>query len=358
MARSSEDKLDLILEKLSKIPEDLKSYGIEELYQRILLAKNDEERMKIHRDFCPVDESKDEFPICICYSDLNNQRYLNRYLVCVNSCLEDKGLYICSFHCAEIRMKHIFNKYFPGLSHIVFFFDFLWHRACPKLPLLKKFYYFINNKIKRVYPLVEVMGRLSYCGFDIRNIRVLNDVVYLVVQKRCLFVKKERPSYGLFISMPRVGKHKQIIHVHKVRTMYAYSEYLQGFTYEMNSLSDGGKFADDFRVSGWGRILRKMFLDEVPMFINVFKGDMKLVGVRPLTEQYFQLYTPEMQELRTRHKPGMFPPYYIETPHTLEDIQANERRYIEAYEAHRWRTQWTYFWKILFNVLIKQKHSS
>ena len=113
-------------------------------------------------------------------------------------------------------------------------------------------------------------------------------------------------------------------------------------------------------MSTMGRLLRKCWLDELPMVWNMLKGEMKLVGVRPLSKQYFSLYTPEMQELRTRTKPGMLPPFYYErkTPDTLDEIQASERRYLEAYFKAPFRTDWRYFWGIVGNIIFHRKHSA
>jgi lipopolysaccharide/colanic/teichoic acid biosynthesis glycosyltransferase len=95
------------------------------------------------------------------------------------------------------------------------------------------------------------------------------------------------------------------------------------------------------------------------MLWNVLKGDMKWVGVRPLTQHFFSLYTPEMQQLRTKVRPGMLPPFYYEkkTPMGLDEIQASERRYIEAYLEHPFLTDWRYFWGTVYNILIKSKRS-
>ena len=91
----------------------------------------------------------------------------------------------------------------------------------------------------------------------------------------------------------------------------------------------------------------------------MLKGEMKLVGVRPLSQQFFNLYTPEMQELRIKTKPGLLPPLYYEKeqPETLEGIQESERRYIESYLKHPFVTDWKYFWGIVGNILLKRKHS-
>jgi len=50
------------------------------------------------------------------------------------------------------------------------------------------------------------------------------------------------------------------------------------------------------------------------MFYNLLKGEMKLVGVRPLTEHYFSLYRKKLQELRAKTKPGLIPPFYLDMP--------------------------------------------
>ena len=139
--------------------------------------------------------------------------------------------------------------------------------------------------------------------------------------------------------------------------MFAYSEYLQDYVYNNNNLQVGGKFRDDYRITDWGRWLRKTWLDELPMLINVFKGQMKLVGVRPLSEQYFELYDPDLRAMRIKFKPGMLPPFYADLPKTLEEIQNSERRYLEAYEKHPFRTNWKYFWKIVGNILFRHKRS-
>src|SRR5690625_6535201 len=79
------------------------------------------------------------------------------------------------------------------------------------------------------------------------------------------------------------------------------------------------------------------------MFINYFRGDLKLVGVRPLSTHYFELYPRELQDLRIQVKPGLVPPYYADLPSGLEEIQESEKRYLEAYLEHPWRTDIRYF---------------
>ena len=131
------------------------------------------------------------------------------------------------------------------------------------------------------------------------------------------------------------------------------------YIYEHNHLAKGGKFADDYRVTPWGRWMRKLWIDELPMIWNVVRGDLKLVGVRPLSRHYFSLYSPEMQDLRTQVKPGLLPPFYYDkqTPKTIDEVQASERRYVEACLKHPVLTDIRYFFGTIWNILFRGKRS-
>ena len=110
--------------------------------------------------------------------------------------------------------------------------------------------------------------------------------------------------------------------------MHPYSEYLQDYIYEQNNLQDNGKFEDDFRVTGWGKWIRKLWIDELPQLLNFIEGDVSLVGVRALSSHYFNLYPKELQDLRTEFKPGLIPPYYADMPASFKEILESEKRYL------------------------------
>jgi lipopolysaccharide/colanic/teichoic acid biosynthesis glycosyltransferase len=93
------------------------------------------------------------------------------------------------------------------------------------------------------------------------------------------------------------------------------------------------------------------------MLINLFKGEIKLVGVRPLSEQYFKLYSKELQFKRLKVKPGLVPPFYVDLPKTLEAIQASEIKYLDAYEKRPLLTDLVYFWKAFVNIVFKKARS-
>ncbi len=105
--------------------------------------------------------------------------------------------------------------------------------------------------------------------------------------------------------------------------------------------------------------MRKYWIDELPIFINVLRGEMKLVGVRPLSQHYYSLYAPELQKMRIRYKPGLLPPFYADLPETLDEIQESEFRYLQSCEKNGvFVTDMKYLVKILNNILIKRVKSA
>jgi len=141
--------------------------------------------------------------------------------------------------------------------------------------------------------------------------------------------------------------------------MHPYSEYLQDYVYQHHSLQAGGKFNKDFRVTTIGKFMRKYFLDELPMLINIFKGEMKLVGIRPLSQQYLNLYYDDLQQLRMKYRPGLLPPFYADMPRTLEEIQASERKYLLSCKKNGvFLTDMRYFFLIFKNILFHHARSA
>ena len=94
------------------------------------------------------------------------------------------------------------------------------------------------------------------------------------------------------------------------------------------------------------------------MIINWIKRDLKIVGVRPLSKHYFSKYPKDLQELRIKTKPGLIPPYYVDLPITFEEICLSEKKYLNKYFEKPLRTDFIYFFKALWNILIKRKRSS
>ncbi|HJB34891.1 MAG TPA: sugar transferase [Candidatus Blautia merdipullorum] len=99
---------------------------------------------------------------------------------------------------------------------------------------------------------------------------------------------------GVFFRGPRVGKNGKIFYIYKFRSMVKDAE-------------GHGKWNvgdNDTRITRMGHFLRKSKLDEIPQLINVFKGDMSLVGYRPELKYYVDMYT-EREKPILDLKPGI-----------------------------------------------------
>lgn len=97
---------------------------------------------------------------------------------------------------------------------------------------------------------------------------------------------------GVFFYQERPGKNGKIFKVIKFKSM----------TDEKDE--NGNLLPNDQRVTKIGRFIRKFSIDELPQLINVLKGDMALIGPRPLLVRYLELYTPE-QARRHEVRPGL-----------------------------------------------------
>lgn len=95
-----------------------------------------------------------------------------------------------------------------------------------------------------------------------------------------------------FFAQERPGWHERIFRIYKFRTM----------TNERNG--DGELLPDEIRLNRYGRFLRSTSLDELPELWNILRGDMSIVGPRPLLVEYLPRYTEE-QHHRHDVRPGL-----------------------------------------------------
>lgn len=86
-------------------------------------------------------------------------------------------------------------------------------------------------------------------------------------------------------SQTRIGRDDQVFRVWKFRTMVTDAEAQKDDLRDLNEASGLFKIADDPRVTGIGRLLRRTSLDELPQLFNVLRGEMSLVGPRPLIDE-------------------------------------------------------------------------
>lgn len=285
--------------------------------------------------------------------DLNNVKELCSFLCAVNRKMEEEGRFICCLETTRLRRHRIYRSSPSFSGRIHYFFDYLMRRAIPGIKGVRRL--LRSSSLQKNEPIsyYEMLGRLAYCGFETDVDEVINGRHYLVARKVAGAPAVVRENYGFLLMLNRVGKDGKLIRVFKFRTMVAFSEYLQEHIYKRNHLSKGGKFKNDRRVTLLGGFVRRYWIDELPMIYNFLKGEMKLVGVRPVSTQYLSLYHPEVVKIRTSVKPGLIPPFYADMPETLEEIQESEVRYIRQWHQSPFRTDCIYFFRALRNILFR-----
>lgn len=96
----------------------------------------------------------------------------------------------------------------------------------------------------------------------------------------------------IFFKHTRIGKNGKIIKIYKFRSMVENAEELiQNFTPEqMEEYKENYKLTDDPRITKIGKILRKTSLDELPQLLNIIKGELSIIGPRPVVQDELEKY--------------------------------------------------------------------
>lgn len=95
-----------------------------------------------------------------------------------------------------------------------------------------------------------------------------------------------------FFTQPRPGKNEKVFHLIKFRSMTCETD------------AEGNPLPDEIRLTRYGKLLRSTSLDELPELINILKGDMSIVGPRPLLVRYLPRYNAQ-QRRRHEVRPGL-----------------------------------------------------
>lgn len=303
--------------------------------------------------------SSNNYTCIINLSKVNNIRYINKFFERVNEKLDINNYFICCFETITARKKrHTIGK-IPILKNIYFTFEFIFLRVFPKLWGFKKIYFLLTRGRNRLLSKAEVMGRLVSCGFQIEDYDSFNGLAYVVVKKIKEPEYNMNVSYGPLFKMLRVGKNGKMIRVYKFRTMHPYAEYLQDYVLKLNGYAASGKPKDDFRLTPWGRFMRRYWIDELPQLLNVLKGELKLVGVRPVSKRYFEDIPSELSELRLKFKPGCIPPYVaLNRSGDVNSVLNAEREYLNEKNRYPFTTDTKYFFKAIYNIIVRRKRSA
>jgi exopolysaccharide biosynthesis polyprenyl glycosylphosphotransferase len=162
-----------------------------------------------------------------------------------------------------------------------------------------------------------------------------------------ILIKLTSPGPVVF-TQKRIGLNKRIFNIYKFRTMVMNAEELMADLEKMNEVSGPVfKIRHDPRITPLGRFLRKTSLDELPQLINVFKGDMSLVGPRPLPLRDYEGFNQDWHRRRFSVPPGITCLWQVKGRNSIpfEKWMELDMEYID---------NWT-FWldiKILFKTVL------
>jgi len=210
---------------------------------------------------------------------------------------------------------------------------FTWGFASPKLgfaslgglqliDLQQLSYPTFAENVKRAFDLAAVLTGGS----------ILMPFLLLV----CAAVKLDSPG-PVFFTSPRVGKGGRNFPFFKFRSMVADANKLKDELRNQNE-SDGRlfKMKDDPRITRFGRFIRKFSVDELPQLWNVLRGDMNLVGPRPLPEEDLRDMERDPEalywfELRSKVKPGITGLWQVSgrSSLTFADMVALDIQYVQ-----------------------------
>jgi lipopolysaccharide/colanic/teichoic acid biosynthesis glycosyltransferase len=152
--------------------------------------------------------------------------------------------------------------------------------------------------IKRIFDIIS----------SITGLTIASPLILLI----SILIKKEDPG-PVFYRGKRVGKKGKIFRIFKFRTMVQNADKIGG-------PSTAG---DDPRLTKTGKFLRKYNLDEIPQLINVFKGEMSIVGPRPDVPEEVETYG-EKKDIILSVKPGMTDLATLENIHEEEVLRGSK----------------------------------
>jgi len=266
---------------------------------------------------------------------------------------------ILKFETLTGRSKRIQKIYPKIIAKSLFINEFILHRVFSRIILVKNIYSFLSKGKIKIISKAEGLGRMVFSGFQIESVEKFDGLCTVLLSKSNNRLLNRKPSFGLIFKMNRIGKNGEIIGVYKIRTMHPYSEFLQDYLVKLYGYGTQGKPKNDFRVTIWGRILRKYWIDELPQILNVLKLEMKLVGLRPVSEYYFNELDQFQKERRIKQKPGCIPPYIAFNMSSSKDqVLKAEEIYLDMKKKKPYTADALVFFMAIKNILFSKKRGS
>lgn len=165
--------------------------------------------------------------------------------------------------------------------------------------------------LERSYDLLKLKTKIYLPFkrlFDIifSLIGIILTIPFILIIKISYIINKDYSS--VFFVHKRIGKNGKVFNMYKFRTMVpnaeeVLKEMLKDKKY-LNEWKEYHKFENDPRITKVGNIFRKLSIDELPQFINILKGDMSLIGPRPLIQEEVDDYK-KNKDLLLSLRPGL-----------------------------------------------------
>jgi exopolysaccharide biosynthesis polyprenyl glycosylphosphotransferase len=192
----------------------------------------------------------------------------------------------------------------------------------------------ISITVPRLSPMAGAVKRaLDIVVTAIFLVTVLPMIVVIAIA-----IKLETPGPVLF-RQERMGRGGRIFDVLKFRSMYMDAEERKRELLELNDLDDGVMFKihEDPRITRVGRFLRRYSLDELPQFFNVLRGEMSLVGPRPLILDESDVLLEDWHGRRLDLRPGMTGPWQVlgRSDLTVGDMVRFDYAYVSGWSLAR-----------------------
>jgi len=328
-----------------------------------IIGSND--KIEIIDDIELSENDQDKVAALIGNLSLNEVKRLNKYLAYTSNKTLIGGYLIVKYIPIENKRKVLRKRFSSIQYYLANTLHFFIYSILSKIPGFGKLYFSSKmNWLDKLYISVakgrnrniskaEAWGRLSYFGFEVISELENNDLNFIVAKKVSEPIRSDKVSYYLVVKLEKVGLRGEMMYLHKIRTMFPFSEYLQKRIYNENGLASTGKFANDFRLTRFGKFLRKYWLDEIPQIFDWFRGEIKLVGMRATSKHFLSLYPKELYDMYIRIKPGLIPPIFDENTNGFDQIVQIELNYLKSYLKNPFYTDIKYFYKTFSDIVFR-----
>jgi len=201
----------------------------------------------------------------------------------------------------------------------------------------------------------EFIGTLVHSGLDLVTEKDKQGHLHFTLKK----IGKSGPLDEIkqakkrIFKQERIGKAGKKINIYKLRTMYPMAHKAQDYLYRKVELGPYGKPKHDFRITPRGKFFRKYWIDELMQVFNILKGEMKLVGLRPLSEGFYKSLPTALQQERIKHLPGLMAAIYADRPQNLQERIKSELKYLSEHAKNPLITDIKYFFKIVWAILFR-----